>query len=64
MSDERGQSTLEYLLVLCAFVTAVGALGLMWHAARDGVLLDKAAAAAPHGMEGGVVSVLKDAVEF
>ena len=59
-----GQSTLEYLLLLVAFVAMIGALALLWHAARDGRLLSLAADAASHGAGGGAVPLLKDVLEF
>ncbi len=59
-----GQSTLEYLLVLVAFVALVAAFGAMWHAAREGTLVGLATASASHGMGQGVVAALKDLVVF
>lgn len=59
-----GQSTLEYLLLLVAFVAMVGALALIWHAARDGRLLSLATEAASHGSGGGTVALLKDVLEY
>lgn len=59
-----GQSTLEYLLLLAAFVAMVGALALLWRAARDGTLLSLATAAASHGSGGGAVALLKDVLAF
>ena len=59
-----GQSTLEYLLLLVAFVAMVGALALLWHAARDGRLLALATDAASHGSGGGAVSMLKDVLGY
>ena len=61
---ERGQSTVEYLLVLVAFVSAVGALGLLWHAGRDGVLVGLATQSASHGVDQGGVSLLKDVLGY
>ena len=40
--DESGQATLEYAVVLMAFLTMLIALAAMWPAARDGRLLDLA----------------------
>lgn len=59
-----GQSTLEYLLVLVAFAVMLGALGLVWHAARDGRLLALATGAASHGAGQGTVALLKDVAAF
>lgn len=59
-----GQSTLEYLLMLVAFIAMIGALALVWHAARDGRLLDLASGAASHGAGGSGVAMLKDVLQF
>ena len=59
-----GQSTLEYLLLLVAFVAMIGALALVWHAARDGRLLGLASAAASHGTGAGAVAMLKDVLLY
>ena len=59
-----GQSTLEYLLLLVAFIAMIGALALLWHAARDGRLLALATGAASHGSGAGAVSMLKDVLEY
>ncbi|QOY61525.1 hypothetical protein INP52_02030 [Thermophilibacter immobilis] len=64
IENRLGQSTLEYLLVLVAFVAMVGALGLLWHAARDGRLVELARDAASHGAGQGAPALLKDIVEF
>ena len=61
---ERGQATLEYLLLLAAFMAMVLALGSLWHAARDGRLLDLASGAASHGSGSGTVALLKDVVGY
>ncbi len=36
---ERGQSTVEYALIVFAFMASIVGLGAIWHGARDGVLL-------------------------
>lgn len=59
-----GQSTLEYLLVLLAFAAALGAISMLWHAGRDGVLVDLAVRSASHGSGQGVVAMLKDVVGY
>ncbi len=50
--------------MLVAFVAMVGALGLLWHAARDGRLVELARDAASHGAGQGAPALLKDIVEF
>ena len=64
VAGECGQSTLEYLLTLAAFLAMVVALGAIWHAARDGRLLALATDAASHGSGAGAVSMLKDVLEY
>lgn len=64
VGGERGQSTVEYLLVLVAFVSVIGALGLLWHAGRDGVLVGLATQSASHGVDQGGVSLLKDVLGY
>ena len=59
-----GQSTVEYLLVLVAFVSTIVALGLLWHAGREGVLVGLAERSASHGVEQGGVSLLKDVLGY
>lgn len=48
----RGQSTVEYALLLFAFGSMVLAWGLVWHAGRDGSLLKLAIDASSHGIGG------------
>ncbi len=64
VADEAGQSTLEYLLTLVAFVAMVVALGFIWHAARDGRLLGIAIEVASHGSGRGGLTLLQDVVEY
>lgn len=60
----EGQSTVEYLLILAAFVAAISALGLLWHAGRDGVLVGLATSSASHGLEQGTAAMLKDILAY
>lgn len=64
MTGCSGQSTLEYLVVLAAFMAVVSALALMWRMAADGRLVSLAVDAASHGAGGGAVSLLKDVAVF
>lgn len=64
VASREGQSTLEYLLVLGAFVALLAALGLLWHAAKDGVLVGLATESASHGAGQGPVGMLKDVAVF
>lgn len=59
-----GQSTVEFLLVAMALAAVCCGLAAMWHAARDGVLLSKAAGAASHSFSSGMVVALKDILGY
>lgn len=60
-----GQSTVEYALVLLAFVAMVVTLGLLWHEVRDGTLLRLAVRAASHAIGDGLgLGTLQDLVLF
>ena len=50
---ERGQSTVEYALVLVAFLSMAMALAGLWYASRSGRLLDQAVDASSHQLGGG-----------
>lgn len=57
----RGQSSVEYALVVMALAAMVGALACLWHAGRDGTLLSLAVRASSHQLGGGdPVGSLKD----
>lgn len=64
LAEGSGQSTLEYALVLVAFLSMVAALGLAWHAARDGTLVRMATDAATHQASGGTLAWLQDLLGF
>ena len=49
----RGQATLEYLLVLLAFLSMAAACACVWHAGREGALLRQAVRASSHRWGGG-----------
>jgi Flp pilus assembly protein TadG len=55
VSGRQGQSSVEYALVLFAFLSVALALALLWHAGRDGNLLRRVVAAASHLWGGGDV---------
>ncbi|MDO4536745.1 MAG: hypothetical protein Q4B54_01175 [Coriobacteriales bacterium] len=62
---EAGQSSVEYAVVLLAFLSLVVALSCVWQAAHEGRLLDKAREASSHNCEGGVsVGLLQDLTAF
>ena len=53
LRGQRGQSTVEYVLVLLAFASMVMSMALVWHAGREGALLDRAVSASSHQTGGG-----------
>lgn len=61
---ERGQATVEYALVLLAFLSVALGLGAVWRAVRDGGLLDGAVGAASHTWSGGMLGALRDVALF
>ena len=63
--DERGQATLEYAIVLLAFISMLAALSAMWHAAQRGVLLDRAVEASSHAIvDGGELGAVQDILSY
>lgn len=63
--DEAGQSSVEYALVLGAFLALVLALGLVWSVVGQGGLQRASERAASHAIEGaGAVGGIRDLVLF
>lgn len=63
--DEAGQSSVEYALVLGAFLALVLALGLVWSVVGQGALQRASERAASHAIEGaGAVDGIRDLVLF
>lgn len=63
--ERRGQSTVEYALVLAAFLAAVLALGAVWRVAHEGGLQRLAEQAASHALGGSApVGGIQDIVLF
>lgn len=52
LAERSGQSTVEYALVLAAFLAAVLALGAVWEVAHEGGLQRLAEFAASHALGG------------
>lgn len=61
---QRGQASVEYALVLLAFLASVVALAALWHAGRDGALVERAVEAASHSFASGLVGGAKDLVLY
>ena len=56
--SECGQSTVEYALVLFAFLASILAMASLWHGARDGALLQRCKESLSHQLSaaGGIGS--------
>lgn len=62
---EGGQSTVEYGLVLFAFLATIAALGMLWQWASDGGLLGGAVRAASHSWgEDGTLGMSQDVLLY
>lgn len=60
LHDDEGQSTVEYAIVLGAFLAIAIALGALWRAMDDGTFLEHALSAASHHLSlsaAGVIDV-------
>lgn len=65
MGRESGQATVEYGLVLFAFLTLIVALGVLWHWTAGGELLAGAVRAASHSWgEGGALGMSQDVLLY
>ena len=62
---ERGQSTVEYAVVLAAFLSMLLALGALWHMTKSGLVLDMARDASSHNADGGLdLGLLQDVLAY
>lgn len=62
---EEGQSSVEYALVLMAFLSLLLGLGAVWHVSREGRLVEGAREAASHAIVSGIsVRLLQDVTAF
>lgn len=62
---QSGQSSVEYAIVVFAFLTSIVAMGVVWHAVRDGRLLEVARAASSHSFPSGItIGAMQDIATF
>lgn len=61
---QAGQSTVEYALVLLAFLASILALGALWDKAHAGGLLDLALRWASHSLAQGDLDLAKDVLLY
>ena len=64
LAEERGQSTVEYALVLGAFLAMAVALAALWRFLGQGTGTDIAARVASHGLGAGTVAALQDVLLY
>lgn len=62
---DSGQSSVEYAIVLLAFLSTIVAMGVVWHEVRDGALLEVARSAASHSLADGItIGLMQDIATF
>ena len=59
-SNQQGQSTVEFALVLAVSLVVFSALGLFWRVFEQGVVIEHALSAASHHFQGANPGVLFD----
>lgn len=64
LGDRCGQATLEYSLILLAFLAIIVAFGLLWTAAGSGTLTDQAINAGSHLISGGILETVQDIILY
>ena len=58
--ERTGQSTVEFAVVTAGFLAATVALGTMWHAFSDGLIVEHALAVASHHIQGAAPATIAD----
>lgn len=58
--EDRGQVTVEFVVILAAFFAIALALGVVWRALEGGLFVDHALQSASHHMETVVPGVIAD----
>ena len=51
VSDERGQSTVEYAVVMAGFLSLVVGLSALWHAFDSGLVISHVLSVASHHIQ-------------
>lgn len=65
MNGSKGQSTVEFAVVLAVFLVAFLAVAALWHAATSGALVEHAVEASSHSFgEGNWLAALADVLSF
>ena len=60
MTDDSGQSTVEFAVVTAGFLAATAALSALWHVLSDGMLVEHALAVASHHVQAVAPATLVD----
>ena len=60
LDNERGQSTVEFAIIAAGFLAATVALGTMWQAFGDGLLIEHALAVASHHIQAVAPTTIAD----
>ncbi len=48
-----GQASVEYVLIVCAFMALLAGIAALWRAAESGLLVERAIAASSHQLDTG-----------
>lgn len=64
IGDKSGQSTLEYAVVLFAFLAMVVTLTALWQAVHSGLFIESATRAASHALSPEFSKTLKDVLLY
>ena len=60
LKNNKAQGTVEYAIVLIAFLAIVIAFGVLWNAISDGLFVEHAIQSASHNVQSGLAGVLAD----
>ena len=60
IKNNLAQGTVEYAIVLVAFLAIVIAFGFLWNALSDGLFVEHAVQSASHHVQSGLAGVLAD----
>lgn len=60
LADQKGQATVEYAVIVAAFLAMAVALGMFWHMLDDGLLVEHALAVASHHIQSVAPATIAD----
>ena len=60
LSDDTGQSTVEFAIVLFALLLIIVALSLIWKSSSQGLFVEHSVSSASHNVENSSIGVITD----